>query len=157
MRFFKVVRELIFYRRYLKKIKELSEMEAWKKYKFASGWFGQFGILIRLDRANVVNNFNQIESFTAKFHIIEYLKPFFDFLTANGITPDSIIPKIKFREDLDYRTDINHNYVFFEAVFWFAFKHLTFTYILTRTLMIIGLIIIAFQFTNILDIIQGIF
>jgi hypothetical protein len=117
MSFFK---EIFSYFRFRKIIKNLEiHSNLWKTFEFNSGWFKQFGAIIKIYRQDVVNNTGSFDEAFVKMHILTYLEPFIDELKVNRLY-DALTVKI----DPIYVPDVK-DYVFYKITFWYYISERT--------------------------------
>lgn len=147
-----VINEILRYFKFRKSVKEIENTsEMWKTFRFNSGWFKQFGAIVRINKQDIINNSGYFDNTFVKYHIVNFLDPFIDDLKLFSLY-DAVRMKIEPVMVFGVR-----EYVFYKVTFWYVFPE----HYINRIKYIFYILIIFFIFlifkTQIFNIFKGIF
>lgn len=146
MKFIKVFKELIKFKKYVGLVDNFSIQPIFKQYNFTKGWVGQFGSIIRLNKSDVTETTfsGELNENLMKQTIVKYLEPFIDIMQEYGLYSENLAVKIE-RFENEETLKIN-KFVFAKIEFSFLWNYFSWSYIIGRSLIILLLLILILLF-----------
>ena len=159
IRIIRCLKELKGYFAYRKIVEEFSHSDIWKHFRCKYSSTRKFGFIVRIFPQYIYSKEQEIipnekERLVRSF-IADYITPFTNALNGIGLFENYLTIQIQQRLGEDEMKMIN-DFLFYEVEFAYRWKHLKKSYIVLRFFLLIGVVAIIHNFSEIIEILKKI-